>query len=181
MSGGVSDSTHNDPVDPVVTECWQRLLNGCWTVGVVLKNTSNRQGVQKSHKEWYNQYCVCSCVWRGLSLALVVDDVVVTEAGGSCVVWVHSSEGGGEDSCKQPPAKCLKTDGGESVGFGVESETSLLKRHSVPPGGQACLVAWTTLPTTPDVLGELLTDLLTYYLCLTWCVATTVQLSLHPF
>ena len=26
---------------PVVTECWQRLLDGFWVVGVVLKNNTN--------------------------------------------------------------------------------------------------------------------------------------------
>ena len=39
-SGGVADSAHSGA--PVVTGCWQRLLNGCWTVGVVLKNSSNQ-------------------------------------------------------------------------------------------------------------------------------------------
>lgn len=172
----MSDSARNEPV---VTESWQRVLNGYWTVGVVLKNTSNRQGVPQSYKEWYDIIVSCSCVWRGLSLALVVDDVVMTEAGGSRVMWVHSSEGGGKDSCKQPPAKCLKTEGAESLGFGVESGRSLLRRDSVPPGGQACLVAWATLPTTTDMLGKLLTDFLTL---LSLCVGVwvLVQLSLHP-
>ena len=36
---GVADSTHKVPT---VTECWQRLLNNCWVVGVVLKNTTGR-------------------------------------------------------------------------------------------------------------------------------------------
>ena len=35
----MSGSVHHRPV---VTGSWQRLLNGCWLVGVVLKNTTNR-------------------------------------------------------------------------------------------------------------------------------------------
>lgn len=99
---------------------------------------------------------MCSSVWRGLSLALVVDDVAMTEAGGSCLLWVHSTDGGGKGSCKQPPAKCLKTEGDREslLGLGVDRGTGLLQRSSVPPGGQACLVAWATLPTTIDVLGK---------------------------
>jgi hypothetical protein len=36
---GVSDSAHHNPI---VTECWQRLLNGHWAVGVVIKNPTSR-------------------------------------------------------------------------------------------------------------------------------------------
>lgn len=81
----------------------------------------------------------------------MVDDEVLTETGGSCVVWVHSSQDKGEDSCRQPAAKYIKTEGGMAS---LElNRTGLLQRHFVPPGGQACLVTWATLPTTADVSG----------------------------
>ena len=45
VKGCVDDfiSNSSKEIDMVnVRECWQRLLNGCWVVGVVLKNTTDR-------------------------------------------------------------------------------------------------------------------------------------------
>ena len=39
---GVANDVGPAHTGPVVTECWQRLLDGSWVVGVVLKNNTDR-------------------------------------------------------------------------------------------------------------------------------------------
>ena len=96
--------------------------------------------------------CPYHSVWQQISLAVVVDDVALVERGDCTVMCVSSGKADEGGSCKQPTAKRAKTEGeGEKVeqsllGAGLERESDYQQCCFMAPGGEACLVAWVTLP-----------------------------------